>query len=190
MYRLKICIGIPFLVILVMICNSCVADQYNDKNYSNLSISFNSGPFAGKDIKLNILNSVEVLNYYSLKNTTRVFCTKLEGEAGRNYKPQSSVNFAWIGNPEVGEYLLSNFNNSGSLNSGDIELDYTDGEYLSANIPAQVKVSVFRYDQIDLRVEGEMNFSTNLYHETALGSKTYSTMCTLKFSLFRGVDKK
>lgn len=176
-------------MISLLFIPSCLEDLGNDSVVTEIIVSFESGPYAGQTFQFTSSQANDVLNYYTSSNRTRVFCSSLESSDGRSLNVNSSINFAWTGNPQTGTFLSLNFGSPGLPNSGDIDIDFQDGELFTANIPANMDVVISAYGAVDEAVEGQMSFNTTLYREKSGQSSSISTRCNMTFSIKRGADK-
>ncbi|NOT37939.1 MAG: hypothetical protein HOP11_11225 [Saprospiraceae bacterium] len=183
---------IYFLLVVMIITfpTSCTEDLGLNSSKSVISFVFSTGPYEGQNLEFSSSNTSDLLNYYELNNRTRVFCNQLSSVDNKVLKSNSSINFAWTGNPIAGKFTTLNFANPGAPNSGDIEIDYQDGEYLSANIPSNVNIQVNEYNEVGNLVRGSFSFSTTLTYEKGSQMGTLATICTVTFSLVRGENRQ
>ncbi len=186
---LKFKLVLFFALILIFQFNSCVPDSDESNNQTELFISFDNGPLAGKDFSFVTPSTVEVLNFFPNANQSRAFVDELESVDGRALKSTSSVNFAWQGAAVNGVFKTFNFSNPTSPNTGDIELQFNDGEFINAAIPSNINLTIFNYQVVDEIVSGSINFSTRVYYEINGKSQSFDSNCTISFGLVRGQDR-
>lgn len=177
------------LILGVITMQSCIDDPNLGNAKTAISIQFDKGPYANQTLEFVTNNSSDELQFHVGKNTTRVFCQPLKSVDERGMNNSSSINFAWQGANVSGNFTASNFATPSSAFAGDIELNYSDGEFLSASIPKGVLLTISSYLEVGELVSGSTSFSTDLSYEKGGNSNVVTTNCELTFKIIRGVDQ-
>lgn len=178
-----------FLILVCIKLESCTIDPLNNTEPGSVSISFQGGPYDGKQLILKTNNEEDDLQFYISKNSSRLYCQPLLSSDNRTLNSKSSLNFAWMGGTQPGSFNLINFLNPSSNTAGNLELEYLDGEYLSIGIPKNTLLDVTEYNGVGEKIVGLCNFQEQLIHELNGVSKVYNVQCFIEFSLQRGADK-
>jgi hypothetical protein len=169
---------------------ACTEDPLLDEKKSEISIRFETGPLAGQTFLTNTGQiQDEDLRYYPTKNATRVFCQPLIEEDSNRLNSSSSINWAWEGVPSTGQQGAIFFNDPSEAVAGDIDLSFTNGDYINASIPKNASIQIESYGLPGEHVTGFINFSafTDYKYQGIKGQQVVSVL--VEFKIVRSPDQ-
>lgn len=181
-------VGSIFLLCLFVI-QSCIEDLPLEDKKTEISIRFETGPLAGQTF---LTHTGEIqdedLRFYPAKNATRVFCQPLIEESNNRLSSSSSINWGWEGVPSTGQFQAIFFNDPGEGVAGDIDLSFTNGDYINASIPKNASIQIDEYGLPGERVTGYINFSafTDYKYQGIKGQQIVSV--SVEFKIVRSPD--
>ena len=178
----------PFILILAcsIFLNSCLEDLGGDPEGTEINITFDQGPKAGQTISLLSNNSGDDLQFYLSQNKTKVFCQPLVENNSTNLATSSSINWAFEGSPGAGNFQAIFFSNSSAAVAGDIDLSYTNGEYINCTIPKGAIINISEYGDVGARVIGTMSFTGVMDYEVNGVTQRLNSGVQIEFKIKRG----
>ena len=176
------------LLASALMLHSCLEDLGGDSAGTEINITFDQGPKAGQTISLLSNNSGDDLQFYLSQNKTKVFCQPLVENNSTNLATSSSINWAFEGSPGAGNFQAIFFSNSSAAVAGDIDLSYTNGEYINCTIPKGAIINISEYGDVGARVIGTMSFTGVMDYEVNGVTQRLNSGVQIEFKIKRGKD--
>ncbi len=180
---------IAFIGSLVLF-QSCLEDPALEETVTEITIRFETGPLAGQSFETTTGQiQDEDLRYYPARNATRVFCQPLVETGNNRLSSSSSVNWGWEGVPSSGMHNAIFFNDPNEGVAGDVDLSFTNGDYINASIPKNAGIQIDQYGLAGERVSGVMSFSafTDYKYQGNKGQQVVAV--TIEFKIVRSPDQ-